>query len=288
MLLYHFVKLLSRLVCLLPLKIRLSIGNVLGEFCWLLVPVRRKKLATENIMLSLHLDKQAAKHIAKKSATRFGRMFIEVLSFPLLNKGNIGNKATLIGLEHVREALGYGRGVVLAAAHSGNWELMANILALHDLPLVSVAQKQTNQAMDTFINEYRTMFGAQVTYKTGVRDMIRFLGEGKMIGLIMDQDAGDKGAFVDFFGRPASTATGAAALARLKDAPIVPIFITETSPGEHTIIMHEIVKPEKTLDRDADLLVVTEKLTKIIEDHIRSHPHEWFWLHNRWKHKPKP
>lgn len=287
LILYHFAKLLSRLVCLLPLAVRLRMGNILGEICWLLVPARRKKMAVQNIKLSLELNEQEASRIAKKSTTRFGRMLIEVLSYPLLNKENIEKKATLIGFENLLEALSYGRGVIMSTAHSGNWELLGHILALHDLPLVSVAQKQTNQAMDTFINEYRTMFGMQVTYKTGVRDMIRFLGEGKMLGLIMDQDAGAMGPYVDFFGRPASTATGAAALARLKDAPIVPVFITENSMGKYTVIFHKIISIEKTADRDADVLAMTQKLTKIIEDHIRSHPEDWFWLHNRWKNKPK-
>jgi KDO2-lipid IV(A) lauroyltransferase len=285
--LYYVVKLLSRLVCLFPFKLRLSVGNVLGQFCWLFVSARRKKMAIENIMRSLSLDEQAAGRIAKKSATRFGRMLIEVLSFPLLNKANITEVVTFSGLEYLKEALAKGRGVVIATSHSGNWEIFGNTLALHDFPIVGVAQKQTNAAMDKFINEYRTMFGMHVAYKTGVRDMIRLLGDGKIIGLLMDQDAGYDGVFVDFFGRPASTPTGPAALARLKNTPIVPGFITEISPGKHQVIFHRPIEVEKTANRDSDVLATTKVLTKIVEEHIRKHPCEWFWLHNRWKHQPK-
>lgn len=287
MLLYYFVKLVSRLVCLLPLKARLWLGSVLGELCWYLVPARRKNMAVDNAMRSLALTKQEACDIAKKSATRFGRMFIEVLSFPLLNKDNMEKIVAFTGLEHLLQALSKGSGVVIATSHSGNWELLGNTLALKELPIVGVAQKQTNPAMDRFINEYRTMFGMQIAYKTGVRDMVRLLGDGKIIGLLMDQDAGYDGVFVDFFGQPAATPTGPAALARLKSAPIVPCFITETSPGRHTVIVHEPIEMEKTKDRDADVFRTTEKLTKIVEEHVRKYPHEWFWLHNRWKHKPK-
>lgn len=287
MLLYYFVKLLSRLVCQLPLAMRLSIGNAAGEFCWLFVPTRRKRMATQNIMRSLQLDEQAAKHIAKKSATRFGRMFIEVLSFPLLNKTNVEEIVAFTGLDNLLGALSKGKGVLIATGHSGNWELFGNALALHGLPIVGVAQKQTNEAMDKFINEYRTMFGMHVAYKTGVREMVRLLSEGKMIGLLMDQDAGDMGVFVDFFGESASTPTGAAALARMKDTPIVPAFIIETSPGKHNVIFHKPIEVQKTKDRDSDVLITTQLLTNIVEAHIRKYPQEWFWLHNRWKHKPK-
>jgi KDO2-lipid IV(A) lauroyltransferase len=244
-------------------------------------------MATENIMCSLQLEPKAAGHIAKQSAARFGRMFMEVLSFPLLNKQNIQEAVTFSGLEHLIAALSKGRGVVLATSHSGNWELLGNALALQDMPIVGVAQKQTNAAMDKFINEYRTMFGMQVAYKSGVRDMVRLLGQGKIIGLLMDQDAGYDGVFVDFFGRPAATPTGPAALARLMDAPIVPCFITETSPGRHQVIVHPMLEVEKTPRRDDDVFNTTKALTKIVEEHVRKFPQEWFWLHNRWKHQPK-
>jgi KDO2-lipid IV(A) lauroyltransferase len=141
--------------------------------------------------------------------------------------------------------------------------------------------------MDRFINEYRTMAGMHVTYKTGVREMITMLGKGMIIGLLMDQDAGSNGIFVNFFGRLASTPQGSAALARLKNAPIVPAFITENSDGTHTAILHPIRWVDKTEDRDQDIWRTTNELTQIIENHIRKYPHEWFWLHDRWKTRPK-
>ena len=237
-------------------------------------------------MISLSVDRSQATHIAKRSTTRFGNMFLQVLCLPQINKDNIKNYVQLEGQDYLTEALSYGKGAVLATSHSGNWEIMGTALALHGFPLVCVAQKQTNVQMDRFINEYRTMSGMQIIYKTGVRDMIKLLGEGKVIGILMDQDANRDGVMVNFFGRLASTAKGAAALGRLKDAPIVPVFITEHSDGSHTGILHPPVWVEKTNDREHDILVTTQQLTTIIEQHIRKYPQEWFWLHNRWKYKP--
>ncbi len=284
--LYTFVKLLSRLVCMLPARVRRTVGDLLGELCWLIVPWKRKKMAVDNIRRSLEIEKRKAVGIAKSSATRFGRMFMEVLAIPKLDKTTIRRIVTIKGGENLSNALAHGRGAVLATAHSGNWELLGAALAMYGFPLVAVVQKQTNQAMDRFINEYRTLAGMHVTYKTGVREMIRLLGEGKIIGLLMDQDAHD-GVFVEFFGRPASTPSGAAALARMKDAPIVPAFITENSDGTHTAILHPAVWVHKTDSRENDILVTTQHLTRIIEQHVRTYPHEWFWLHNRWKHQPE-
>ncbi|MEN6568205.1 MAG: lysophospholipid acyltransferase family protein [Veillonellales bacterium] len=284
--LYTIVKVFSAVVCILPASVCRCFGNALGALCWPIVPQKRKRMAIHNIISSLAVNEKTAAAIAKQSTTRFGKMFLEVLRIPRLNAANIGHHVRMIGGEYLTEALSHGHGAVLATAHSGNWELLGAALAMHDYPLVAVVQKQTNAAMDRFINEYRTRAGMYVTYKTGVREMIRLLGDGKIVGLLIDQDAGGDGVFVDFLGRPASTPQGAAALARLKGAPIVPAFITENSDGSHSAVIHPPVWVNKTTDRDEDIRVTMQLLTKIVEQHIRKHPQEWFWLHNRWKHRP--
>jgi KDO2-lipid IV(A) lauroyltransferase len=284
--LYKFVKIISSIISMLPRAVWRSIGNFLGELCWVLVPPKRKNMAIENIMCSLSLDRMQAYRIAKKSTTRFGKMFMEVLYMPNLNKDNIKQYVHIEHPEFLTEALSYGKGAVLATAHSGNWELLGGVLAMYGFPLVAVVQKQTNGEMDKFINDNRTRAGMHVTYKTGVREMVRMLGEGQIIGLLMDQDAHRDGVMVDFFGRLASTPQGAAALARMKDAPIISAFITENRDGTHRVILHPPVWVQKTNSREDDLLHTTQQLTSVIEQHIRNTPHEWFWLHNRWKSTP--
>lgn len=284
--LYTAVKAFSAMACILPAALCRRLGNALGALCWPIVPRKRRHMAIHNIINSLAVGEKEAEAIARESATRFGRMFLDVLRIPKLSAANIGQHVRMIGAEYLTEALAYGHGAVLATAHSGNWEILGAALAMHDYPLVAVVQKQTNAAMDRFINEYRSRAGMHVTYKTGVREMFRLLGEGKIIGLLIDQDAGRDGVFVDFFGRPASTPQGAAALARMKGAPIVPAFITENEDGSHSAILHPPVWVAKTADRDEDIRGTMQQLTKIVEQHIRRHPREWFWLHNRWKHHP--
>ncbi|MDR3592294.1 MAG: lysophospholipid acyltransferase family protein [Negativicutes bacterium] len=283
---YFFVKWLSRVVCWLPDGIRNRIGDVIGAICWPFVPRKRREMAIGNVIASLGRDREEAEKLVKLSSVRFGRMFMEVLCFPRLNRENIRSHVKMIGQQHMTDALAHGRGAVLATAHSGNWEVLGAALALYGFPIVGVAQKQTNAAMDKFINEYRSLSGMHITYKSGVREMISLLSEGKIIGLIMDQDASERGVFVNFFGRPASTPSGAAALARMKDAPIVPTFITENADGTHTAIIHPPVWVEKTADREHDIQATTQQLTTMIEQHVREHPAEWFWLHNRWKTNP--
>jgi len=276
--------LLSRILCSLPVSLCDYIGKLLGEFMWLIVPGKRKKMAVENIVCSLQIVETQALSIAKQSTTRFGAMLVEVLRYPLLNKTSIKQHVIIKGQENLIEALACGKGALLVSSHSGNWELIGTALVLNGFSGAGVVQKQTNNGIDRFINEYRTKCGMDIRYKSSVREMMRLLGEGKVIGLLMDQHAGKAGVEVDFFGRPASTPTGAAALGRVMDAPVVPAFITKNASGVHQLVIHKPLWVEKTANRDKDVFMLTEKITQIIEEHVRQFPQEWFWLHDRWKH----
>lgn len=279
---YFLMKLVSKCVEFMPNALRGRFGDMIGAATWLLVPDKRKRMATRNIAAALAVDDEAAAKIARLSWTRFGRMLTEVMALPKLKK-DIGRYVRVEGEINLKRALAHGNGAILATAHSGNWELLGAALALHGYPIVAVAQKQANDAMDRLINEYRTLAGMHVTYKNGVREMIRLLGKGHIIGMLMDQDAGRDGIAVEFFGREASCAQGPAFLARLKHAPVVPMFITDHGDGTHTLFIQKAIWVEDTEDKEADIRHATVRLTRLIEAHIRAYPTEWFWLHNRWK-----
>lgn len=282
---YWIAKALSALVNCLPLSLRMRIGRAVGRLCLRMIPTWRREMAEGNIAQCLGCDSRRARKIYEDSAIRFGPMFMEVMELPGLKKEDLANRLVIEGAEHLQGALQEANGCILATAHSGNWELLGSVLALHGFPLVAVVQKQTNGDMDRFINEYRTRAGMHVTYKSGVRDMVRLLGEGKIIGLLMDQDSGRPENYVEFFGRTVPAPPGAAALARMKKAPIVPAFIVDEGNGCHRVIIHPPLWPEWTEEREADVQRVTQELTNIIEAHIRQYPQDWFWLHNRWKHE---
>ena len=170
MLSYYLLKALSKLCCLLPRGACEVIGRVLGALAWPLVPKRRKKLAKDQIMMCLGVDEKEAERLAKASSVRFGPMLMEVLRFPVIRK-HIGDYVRIEGLDKLERGLALGKGCIIAAAHSGNWELMGGAFAQAGIPLVGVAMKQKSTGADRFINEYRTLIGMHITYKSGVREM---------------------------------------------------------------------------------------------------------------------
>ena len=176
------------------------------------------------------------------------------------------------------------RGAVIATCHSDNWELMGGAFAQNGIPLVGVAKKQRSEGADKFINEFRTLIGMHITYRSGVREMYKMLDEGHFIGLIMDQDVGrDDGVVVKFFDQATNFVTGAASMSRFRKVPIFPAFMHRNSDGTHTLEVFAPLQVEKTSDKHADLKQMTQRLATLIEEHVRKYPAEWFWLHDRWK-----
>lgn len=286
---YTLMKCLSFFVCHVPFSVRRAFGTFIGWFFWTFVPKKRKILAQTQILeCGITDDPAKAMAIAKASTTRFGPMIIEVLSFPIYTKEILDEKIVFHGREYLDELKEKGGGAVFMACHAGNWELLGAYLAMSGYPLISVAQQQEDKNADAFINEYRAMMKQHVTYKTGIRDMVRFLSQGCYIGLLMDQDPGYTGIMVKFFGRDTLTADGPAKLAGLRNYPILSIFIHEDRPYHYVVEALPPLRPygDGSLTREDKKKIVydvTQELNDRLEAHIRRYPEEWFWLHNRWK-----
>ena len=202
---YKLLKILSWILCRLPLKVCFAIGRGLATLMWILLPRKRKKIALENIRDCLNVDESESARIAKESTVNLGPLAMEVLNFPRL-KNIMQSHVKIIGLEYltnyINSAERNGRGAVIATCHSDNWELMGGAFAQNGIPLVGVAKKQKSEGADKFLNEFRTLIGMHITYRSGVREMYKMMDDGHFIGLIMDQDVGrNDGVIVKFFNR---------------------------------------------------------------------------------------
>ena len=260
MLSYYAVKLLSRLVCLLPHAAAMRLGEALAKIAWIFVPAKRKRLAREQVMRCLHTDEREADRIARASSLRFGTMLMEVLRFPVM-KEHMSDYVTIVGaVDELNAVMAEGKGAIFATSHSGNWELMGGAFACAGYPLVGVAKKQSSEGMDRFINEYRTLVGMHITYSS-LRD----------------------GIIINFFGRETNAFTGAASIGRFRSVPIFPVFMHREPNGRHVLLVEPAIRTPKTEDKDADIRQTTQYVNDRIEAWVRKYPEEWFWLHDRWK-----
>lgn len=283
---YYIVKLFSWVMCISPKFIRSLAAKFLGSIALLAVPKWRMEMAKANVMECLGVGEARAEQIANDSLRRFGRMIVEVMRFPLLNKDNINELVKVEGLEYLDAAYKLNKGVIMATGHYGNWELLGATVALHGYPMLSITRKQNNSHMDKFINEYRQLVGQKVAYNRGESGLLaisRMLREKHLLGVLYDQDTNDDGVEINLFGKKSVIPLGAAALSRIYGSPILPIFLHNNEDGTCTAKIYPPLYTPKTKDKEQDFYQVTREMVTILEHEIISQPEMWFWVHDRWK-----
>ena len=136
------------------------------------------------------------------------------------------------------------------------------------------------------VREYR---GQKIIDKKGATEqMVDILKEGSLLGFIADQNAGKKGAFVDFFGRKASTYKSIGLLAMQFDLPVIVGYCRRIDDRyKFKIGITKIIYPEQWRDEDKPLLWITEQYTAAIEQFVREAPEQYWWVHRRWKTRPR-
>jgi KDO2-lipid IV(A) lauroyltransferase len=191
-------------------------------------------------------------------------------------------------LSRLEAAAAAGRGVVVLTPHFGNWELMPAWFIANGYHGVVVANRLANPLFDAFLLAARAKGGVPTVYQDeSARKLVRALQGGGVVGILPDQDIDHlPGTFVPFFGKPAYTVTGPAALARASSAPLLPAFL-EWEGRRYRLSFEEPIHVPRTRDRDADILSGTRAWTRAFEERIRARPDHWMWFHARWKTTPE-
>lgn len=183
----------------------------------------------------------------------------------------------------------HGRGALLVTGHYGNWELSGYLLACWGFDVLAVMRPFDNAYINRFLVDLRRRKGLRLVDKKGAAESLEeTLRDGGLVGFIADQDAGPKGMFVDFFGRPASTYKSIGLLAMSAEAPIIVGYARRTSDRfSYEVGVARVIEPREWQDRDDPLRWITQEYTAAIEQFVREAPEQYLWMHRRWKHQPR-
>jgi KDO2-lipid IV(A) lauroyltransferase len=230
-------------------------------------------------------DKKRAE-VIRRMIQQVGWMAGEFSQLPKLTPENIERVVVIDGFENFDAAKRLGKGVLFLTGHMSAWELSSFAHALYGYPLHFLVRPVSNRRIDSLINGYRCLSGNRPIDKNrSARAILKVLGDAGTVGILMDHNTSlDEGVFVNFFGTPASTSSGLARLALRTDAAVVPGFlIWDSSRRKYRLRFEPAVELSRTDDEEADVVENTQRFTRVIEEHIRSHPDQWLWVHKRWK-----
>jgi len=280
----------ARLASVLPLGVLRAVGRGLGRF-WGDVDSRHVTVAAANLRRAFpHWEPERRYRTAREVYAHFGQALWEILWLHGRSPARILDRVETVGLENMKAALAAGRGAICATGHIGNWELFALAHSLLHQPLAVVARPLDNPELDRRLCEIRAQGGNVVIDKRfALAQVVRNLRQNRIVAILMDQNVqATDGIFVDFFGRPAATTTVAAALAVRTGCALVPGHSVLGRDGRYRLVYEPALRWSPSGNREADIALLTQRLTTIIEGWIRDAPEQWLWLHRRWKTRPEP
>jgi KDO2-lipid IV(A) lauroyltransferase len=283
---YFLVRSISFVIRSLPLNVGLWLGRLLGSLIFYVIPIR-KSVAIENLTRAFpEKSPQEIKGIAYRTYLNFGQNIIEFMRFPSTTAERLAELVTFANPELF--SVGAGRGTVCISGHFGNWEIMGAAICALGHPMAAIARKQRNRLVDKIINQNRASVGIEtIQLGMAIRGVIRALRQNKFVAMLGDQDAHDEGVFIDFLGRPSSTAPGPAIFALKTGAPMLFGAAVREKGGKHTVYLKKI--DTEGLDRPTkeNIRILTQRHSNALEESIRRWPDHWFWMHKRWKTRPK-
>jgi len=281
-----------RFLSLLPPRPVLALASLVGRLSWLAPGNRRQMLAH----LALALPEKSAEErraIARASLVHLAWLAAEVVTVRSFD-ARLDEYVTFApgAEERVKRALALGRGIVYITGHVGNWELMGRRMARAGVPCASIAKAGHDPKLTALLEEARTDGDVEVLWRDSpstARAMIRCFRQGKLLGILIDQDTDVQGVFVPFFGRPAYTPRAAGDLAVRFKAPVLVGWTRRRGPrpGDgHEICVEELPWDAGAPDPAAESIRITAAATAVLERAIRDRPTEWVWMHERWKTVP--
>lgn len=282
--------LLLKSLGMLPRSAAIVFGKLIARSIYRLHS-RLRRTGHRNLEIALpELNGQQREEILESVIDNLGRLLGEFSQFPKLNRENISEAVIYDGLENLTNASSQGRGVLLLTGHFGAWELCAFAHGVYGYPLDFLVRPLDNPLLDRLINGYRELSGNRAIDKNrSVRAVLESLKRGRDVGLLIDVNTlADQGVFCDFFGVPACSTTGLAVFALRTDAPVVPGFlIWNERIRKHVLKFEPEIPLTRTGDFKEEVLINTAHFTKVIEDYARRYPHQWLWIHRRWRTRPE-
>ncbi|MBN1517031.1 lysophospholipid acyltransferase family protein [Candidatus Sumerlaeota bacterium] len=290
---YAAFRLTAAVLSRIPFHIALKLGAGLGGFCFRVLGIR-KKIVMQNLQRAFPGKSEAwRRDTALRHFRNAGMLAVEVMllrDIANLPEAEFSRRIELHGEEHLR-ALGWGeQPYVMCTAHTGNWELDGIFAGRREMNFSALVKRIHNPHLDRWINDARQCTGTRTIYLKKIKSVYRHVRDSRGgICFLNDQDARKQGEFIEFFGRPASTFAGPAFFALKFGIPFVPIFQYRRpdDPARHVIVVQPPIQPPEQLQQDEQLHYLLIEFNRRLEDFIREHPDQYFWMHNRWKTQPK-
>ncbi len=287
---YFATRIIIALLQMLPLSWCERLGNKVG---WLMADVFKFRYATIHDNLSHVFPEKTKDERQQLNRAMWSHLFLmvcEIAQAP--RKIHCTNWRDYVDIRDKRHVTGYQldwRPRVMVGGHLGNFEQAVYLTGVVGVPTYAIARPLDNPLLDKWIQSFRESRGQFILPTSGsATEIQRVLDAGGLISLLGDQHAGNKGCWVDFMGRPASCHKAVALFTLTQQAPmLVSYCVRKGGPLRTEVGCIGIADPHDLDPALRDVRSLTQWYNDRLEEVIRRYPEQYWWMHRRWKEKPR-
>jgi KDO2-lipid IV(A) lauroyltransferase len=270
---------LLRLICLLPHRAALAIGRLAGRFVHA-IGASRRAVVRRNIELCFpELSTEERDALAFEHFKALGMTLIEMGLGRWASDKHLQSITKLNGIEHVHNALDSGKGVILLSAHFTTLEIMGRVLSLNMPPFDAVFRRNRSEFMTELQRSGRERSAESTIEKRDIKKMVRSLRANRAVWYAPDQSYNRKGSeVIPFFGVPTMHTTATSTLARLGQAAVVAFFPRRLPDASYEMTLFPAFDDFPSDD--------AKRYVELLEQHIRTCPEQYFWIHRKFKDLP--
>ena len=277
-------------------------GHVLGTFLMRFVPLNLAyrlvafgtplwlqlfargylRRATDNMrqVLGPQCDPKEASRVTQRAFANYARYMVDLVRLPHVKPRELIDNIRVDGWEHVDAAYDYGKGVVFATGHIGNWDMAGAAFAARGKTVSALVETLQPAKWNERVQRTRTAAGVKaIPIENGPRDMLAALRKREGLAVLVDRPLQSDGVPVTFFGKLTRVPGGAATLALRTGSPVVPAALVRNPQGGGYVAL---IGPPIVGERGDDASEVMQRIMSWLEGIIRRYPDQWFMFRQMW------
>lgn len=283
---YLGYRVISALIHRAPVAPMQALGAFLGR-CVYRIGGKHVRWALANARIAYPERSEAERRrMVARSYASFGRNAVDFIRAEHWDDEELRRHVSVVGVEHVEEALERGKGAFYVSAHLGNFELGVRAFASLGTPTLVIGRPMRNRLLYARLERSRTANGQVelVERDQAALAMMRATRRNHGIGVLVDQYVRkSRGIFVPLFGVRCSTTPAVATIALRTGATVLCATVHRDGPDHHEV---EFGPVEYDAEADDPVEALTAACNRVIEERIRAHPEQWLWAHRRFRYSP--
>jgi len=274
------------IVSMLPFRILYFVSDLLYILMYYVIGYR-KNAVKENLNLVFPNKSEAElRTVLKKFYHHLCDMLVESIKSMNISIDSMKSRYKFNNLDIITGYEKQNKSIILMCAHYGSWEWIFILQTYTTHRSYAIYKRLQNKYFDRLVKSIRARYNS---YLITTKETFSVMEEAKkngvlsMSGFASDQSPKiDKARYwADFMGINVPVHTGAEALAKKLDMPVVFFSVKRIKRGYYEATFQTLAEKPKSFN-DYE---ITDRFLKLVEAQINEAPEYYLWTHKRWKHR---